>query len=83
MNQETLELKVAKIEGIVAMHNGSIELLMGFIAARQDKDALFTFLKSVVESKKFTKDATMVAKKFLNLDSSFGEHIFRPGQTEQ
>ena len=83
MPDKDIETRIAKLEGGAIVFQGAIEILMSFLYTRSDKEDFLSFFKSVSESGKFSKEATLVAKKYLDLDSVFGEHNFQPGQSEQ
>jgi len=46
---------------------------MAFIAFRGEKDKYMEFLRIVVDSGKFTKEANVVAEKLLDLDDIWGD----------
>lgn len=83
METEKLIEEIAELKGNAIVNKGTIEILISYIYVKLGKDDFNNFLRSVSDSGKFSNEATIVAKKFLDLDSVFGEHIFQPGQSEQ
>ena len=73
MTENEIINKIAVLEATVSLHTGNIEILMAFIAFKGEKDKYMEFLKFVVSSGKFTKEANVVAEKLLDLEDIWGE----------
>jgi len=71
--KKTIESRVKIIEDTIILQRGQIEILIGFIVSKLNKNDFEEFLKIVSESNQFTPAAKVVANEYLRQSNLWGE----------
>lgn len=83
MKEDQLLKLAAEAKGSSIANQGMIEILISFICIKHGNKEFFDFLRTIIDSGKFSDDAENAAKTLLDLEDSFGERLFPLGQTVQ